>query len=230
MGPRVVAFLVMCSVMLAPQAGAAAIATPDPAHDVLVTRQSVQIPVDSIDLLSFSLTQKHDATRAASITLLDVSRRGIEDRLFVQSEHAMRVYGVVEMYDDFRAITFTAIQIDSDPELESIAVLASPGAITFLPVKTTYDEATSTITWKLRTPVEGVVVQRFAFAALTGCDDFDSCQPPVPHVGAFDMAPNALSQPIAELVPAVWWDSIMPEDDGSIPTPPVTLSDVGDLA
>lgn len=224
MTPRAVAATFACLLALTPQVGAAAVFTPDPARDALVTQDGLGIPVDSIDILGFTTYEAGPNLRGASISVVDLSRRGLEDRLFVQSAHQYRAWSYVEFYSDYRTINLVAVQVDQDPALRYAAFLIWPGGYEQLPVSFTFDDASDSMAWKLQKPLAGEPTHRFAIATLFGCDNDDECQPSLPAARAYDMAPNELARPITQIAPPVWWDALLPEDDGTVPPYPVSVA------
>jgi hypothetical protein len=85
-----------------------------------------------------------------------------------------------------------------------------PGAVEILPVQAELDVLTSTVSWRLETPLrteEADIV--FAVTALSGCDALDSCQPPVRGVSASDVAPNDFADPLLAVSPEIWWSDLV---------------------
>ena len=191
----------------------------------MVTTDSILVPVDSIDILGFRTEMKKGIV-AGEMTLSDLTRRGLEDRLFVHSAHSIRLYGFTNVFEDQRVLQLLAAQFDAEESLTAVAILASREGGEFLDVTATMDPATGVIRWELADAVEGVTMHRLVFAALHGCDDFEHCEPPLPRVAPIDMAPNELADATAVVIPGVWWTEALPEDDGTVPQSPLPLATI----
>lgn len=204
-------------------AKALVVSAPDPVRDMMVSNEMLLVPVDSIDIVGYSFTTTAKGFEAASIQVSDMTRIGLEDRLFVHGAHTVRMFGVTTVYEDYRALQLFLAVVDDEATPRAIAFFATPEGGTVLPVEASLDRASGRVAWELETPVGGPVSTRFVTSAMYGCDDFDDCNPVMsPVARALDMAPNELAGADAVVIPGTWWDDLFPEDDGSVPRVPVT--------
>lgn len=189
----------------------------DGAHDVALYRNTALVPVDSIDLLHAALDDAQGEVRGADLRLVDLGRQGVEDALFVrQHAHTLRLWGVVALLDDGSAMT--AIGVKYDPPLGEwdeggMAVrVFQDGHYDDLAAGFSRDVEADEVSWTFGAPFESRAVMFAGFSGIVGCDADGTCEQ-TRGLAGLDAAPDGGSSYLASVIPSVWWESVLPEQE-----------------
>lgn len=203
-------------------AAATEVKVADPTRDITISQSGVLVPVDSIDIVDLGVVERHKGVVSGSIGVVDLSRRGLEDRAFVVSEHRVRQYSLFTTFADGRLLILVMATIDDGSAPFATAALLTQEGVTVVPVRAEVDLAASMLRWKLDKAIDGEVTGRYATANLVGCTDLETCDPSVAYFSAMDAAPNDVHGPNMVVIPGWSWAELLPEDDGSVPRAPVS--------
>lgn len=216
------AFLVLAPLGGARAWGGAPTEVFDPAHDVALYRNGVNLAVDATDVLHASLDDADGAVRGARIRVYDLGRAGFEDVLFArQHAHTGRVWGVLAPLEDGTVLVTLGVRYEPPVEGWSeggIALRVHPdGRLDNLSATFTLDLARDTVAWDFGTPVALRPTLFVSFGATYGCDDaFATCEAPARVSGA-DAAPDGGSTYLANVQTFTWWSQVLPANDEASP-------------
>lgn len=182
----------------------------DPRHDMAIYRGAILMPVSSVDLTHAAWVPGDGGIVAAHVNVGDLSRRGMEDALFVRSEHAVRAWIMGALLDDGSALVAAAVSVaPAFPEGDGGAILlhAYPGGpVHILPATPTYDAARNEVRIDFA-PVARTPTFTFAVGSLHGCATVETCDPALP-LRSGDGAPDGGSNYYGSYIPPVWWEGI----------------------
>ncbi|HVL48551.1 MAG TPA: hypothetical protein VM889_08350 [Candidatus Thermoplasmatota archaeon] len=194
----------------------------DPARDIGIYRNVILTPVDSIDIVHARLERSEQGITGATVRVVDLDRRGVEDVLFVHRTHAARPTGILALLEeDGRPVLLVMLAASVEPALDGfsrgyLAVrIEDSGRFTFLNATGFHDGVTDAVGIRLKEAVRGEIVFFGVLSALLGCDSVDACESPTAVV-SLDIAPDGGENWIATVIPSKSFADIFPEDDGSM--------------
>ncbi len=203
----------------------------DAPRDIAVyagTSPVVLMPVESVDVLrlGFDVDESAGTIKGASFRLLDLSRRGGEDALFVSGTYSSRVYGILGAATDANGNTF-AISIMGahvEPPFNGVTdffrafVISGPTAITPIGATGTFDVARNTLIVTLDAPVDGRIIVTGGLTALVGCESETSCTQSR-FLLSSDVAPDGGATYVGIHQTTLSWRAIFPAAGESWPPP-----------